>query len=444
MNIPTYINEILSILYSNGFSAFLVGGCVRDYILGTTSNDYDIATNATPDEMLNIFKEYDTSTCGIKHGTVCVIIDKHFVEITTFRKEASYDDNRHPNKVYFAEKIEDDLARRDFTINALAYSEQTGIIDLFGGMQDIEKGVLRCVGNAEERFNEDSLRILRCLRFASQLGFSIDVSTLGAMMKCKHKIKFLSKERILTELNKTLLGDYVVDTLLKYKEILFEIIPQLKSIDGLQQNSPYHIYDVYEHTIRTLPHLPKDNALKLTMLLHDIGKAVTYSEDKNGIGHFYNHGRKGKVIAQGILTNLKVSNKDKLLILELIKYHSDVFTDKKPNIKKWLNIFGKENFINFLHIRYADCMAKEKETSKKNAEYLEKIRAVFNEIIDNKECYCIKQLDINGNDIINLGKFPTEKTGNVLDFVLKAVIEEKVQNKNDKLIAYIKNIQTML
>lgn len=444
MIIPSYINDIINKLNDSEYSAFLVGGCVRDSIIGRKTNDYDIATNATPTEMLEIFKNYTTTTCGIKHGTVCVIIDKKFIEITTFRKEIGYDDNRHPDKVIFANTIEEDLARRDFTINALAYNKETGIIDIFDGEKDITKGVIKCVGNPEERFSEDSLRILRCIRFASQLGFSIEEETENAMLKCKDKLKFLSKERILAELEKTLLGDYVVDTLLKHKEILFEIIPKLRDIDGLEQNSPYHIYNVYEHTLRTLPHLPKDGVLRLAMLFHDIGKSVTYSEDEYGVGHFYNHGRKGKIIADDILKSLKVSNKNRLLILELIKYHSDTLTDKKPNIKKWLSIFGKENFEKFLKIRYSDCMAKEEQTSIQNSEELVKIRKVFREIIDNKECYSVKQLDIDGNDIKSLDIVTQEKIGKVLDLLLKAVIKEKVRNNKDSLIAYVKNIGNML
>ncbi|MEG1994739.1 MAG: CCA tRNA nucleotidyltransferase, partial [Oscillospiraceae bacterium] len=271
MFIPSYINDILNILYTNGFSAFLVGGCVRDYILGRSTNDYDITTNATPSEMLGLFGGYEISDCGIKHGTVCVIICGHMVEITTFRKDVGYDDNRHPNKVFFANNLEDDLARRDFTINAMAYSQQTGIVDIFGGINDIEKGIIRCVGDPVVRFNEDALRIMRCVRFSSQLGFNIERSTYEAMEQCKQNIAFLSKERILSELYKTLCGDFVADTMLKNRDIIFEIIPELKPADGFNQNSPYHIYDVFEHTIRTIPHVPKDNALRLTMLLHDIG-----------------------------------------------------------------------------------------------------------------------------------------------------------------------------
>lgn len=437
MIIPNYIKNIIDAVEEKGFSIYLVGGCVRDYLLGKPCNDFDLTTSASPLEMHEVLKGFKLVDTGIKHGTVSVICEEGTAEITTFRSDGAYIDNRHPETVTFSSSIEEDLKRRDFTINAMAYSHKTGLIDLFGGKQDLEKGVIRCVGDAETRFEEDSLRILRCLRFASKLGFDIEEKTSLALKNKKSLLSSLSSERILKELEGILVGDFAPQIILKYKEIFFQIIPELEPLDGFLQNSPYHIYDIFLHTVVSLWYIPKDKTLRLAMLLHDIGKQKCYTEDEKGHGHFYNHGKLSADISKEILTRLKVPNKEKELILKLICHHSDQLTDEKSCIKRFLNIFGEDDFNKFLHIRYADCMAKAPETTKSNLEYLSKIVKVYRDIIKENECYNLKMLSVSGNDVKKL-RFEKDKIGKALELVLNAVIDEKTENNKDCLLNYIK------
>ena len=443
MNIPNYILNIIGLLEEAGFSAYLVGGCVRDFFLGKACQDFDMTTNASPEQIKNVFKDYKTLDTGIKHGTVGVVCGEGLVEITTFRSDGSYLDNRHPDKVSFSKSIEDDLLRRDFTINAIAYNCKTGFIDLYDGKNDIKNKIIRCVGEPRKRFEEDSLRILRALRFASTLGFEIEKETSLAIKEKKHLLSNLSAERILKELYGILNGDYVKDILIEYKEIFFEIIPELKPLDKLEQNSPYHIYDVYEHTAVAVENAPKDNSLRLAMLLHDIGKQNCYTEDENGKGHFYSHGKISAELSKNILDRLRLPNKDKALILKLIYHHSDALTTDKKNIKAFLRIFGNEDFKKFLYVRYADCMAKSPETTKSNLEYLIKISRVYEEIISNNECYNINMLQINGKDIESLGYYGKE-IGNCLELTLEAIIDGKIKNNKDSILNYIKLNKYML
>ena len=443
MEIPFYIQNIINTFEENGYSIFLVGGCVRDFLLKNKINDFDLTTNALPQEMHKILKGFKLIDTGIKHGTVSVICDKKTVEITTFRSDGKYIDNRHPENVTFSKTIDKDLKRRDFTINAMAYSNKTGLVDLFDGKKDLENGIIRCVGDAEERFSEDSLRILRCLRFASRLGFQIEEKTSLALKSKKELLCSLSAERVLKELQGILVGDFAAETLYKYREIVFELIPELKPLDGFSQNSPYHSYDVFLHTIVSLAYVPKDKTLRLTMLLHDIGKQNCYTEDENGCGHFYNHGKIGAEIAKPILERLKLPTKEKELILKLILHHSDVLTDEKPNIKKFLRIFGEDDFKKFLHVRYADCMAKSPETTKSNLKYLDKIVKAYREIVEEKSCYKISMLKANGNDVKGLG-IDGEKIGKALELALDGVISGKIENTKIGLLNYIKLNKNML
>ena len=304
ITIPAYVREIIDRLNSRGFSAYAVGGAVRDCALGLFPDDWDVASSALPEEIESTFSDFRVIETGIKHGTVSVVTGGNAVEITTFRKESGYSDNRHPDAVEFVGDIAEDLRRRDFTVNSLAYNEKDGLIDLYGGLSDIKNKIVRAVGNPEERFSEDSLRILRAVRFSSKLGFSIEKQTLDAAEKLKSRLKNVSAERIFSELVKTLCGKDVFNALMNYREIIAEIVPEIRPCFDFDQHSKWHLYDVYEHIVRSVAAIAPEPALRMTMFLHDIAKPAAFFM-RDGEGHFYGHADLSAKIAERILLRLK-------------------------------------------------------------------------------------------------------------------------------------------
>jgi len=428
--IPNSVKDIINILCQNGFEAFAVGGCVRDIILGRVPNDWDITTSAKPEDVKELFEK--TIDTGLKHGTVTVLIDSEPYEVTTYRIDGTYLDHRRPESVEYTSNLVEDLKRRDFTINAMAMSSNKEVIDEFNGLKDLENKIIRCVGDPNERFEEDALRMLRAIRFSAQLGFEIHSETIKAIKNKAHLIKEVSGERIRDELNKILISNNPMYIANLYNYGLMEyIIPEFIININLDQQNPYHVYTVDEHIYRSLNYVRPTISLRWTMFLHDIGKGYCKTVDEKGIGHFYGHPEKSVELAKTILKRLKFDNKTKDEIIRLIKNHDYHIND--PNLKKVRRAvykIGKDIFSKYIEVMKADIMAQNPKLLDKRIIKLEAIKEYFNYIIKENQCTTIKELAINGNDLIKVGISEGKKIGLILSRLLEIVIEDP--DKNDK------------
>lgn len=424
---------ILQTLENAGFEAYIVGGAVRDSLMGTVPADYDIATNAYPHQVKSLFPH--TIDTGIKHGTVTVIEDKTGFEVTTFRNESGYFDMRHPSEVSFVEDIREDLKRRDFTVNAMAYSPKRGFVDIFGGTDDIEKRIIRCVGVAEERFKEDALRMLRAVRFAVCLNFDIAPDVIKAIRKCSVLIKNISPERILGELNKILLCDYPQKIKILYETGLMQyIMPDLCVCFDTVQNNKYHIYNVGDHIMKALENTPNDLILRWATLLHDIGKPVCKCIDQGGIYHFYGHHRESAKLANDILHRLRMDKESIHDIIVLVENHDVRIESNPPAIKRMLARTGEKLFLKLLLLQEADNRAK---NLKFLDEKLSKLHGVYNQyqiIIAEGQPYTTSHLQINGRDLIKLGFKTGKDIGDILRTLLEEVVIDPSLNKREYLI----------
>lgn len=437
-----FINEkavlIIEKLHKAGFEAYVVGGCVRDSILGKEPKDWDICTNAKTEQIMQVFEGFNIIPTGVEHGTITIMLENEGFEVTTYRIDGEYLDSRHPESVIFTNSLKEDLSRRDFTINAMAYNENEGIIDFFGGQEDIKNKVIKCVGKAEERLEEDALRVMRALRFASVLGFKIERKTSNAIFEKSKKLDKVSKERINVELVKMLNGKGILHILLKYREVLSEIIPELIPMFDFKQNNKYHAYDVWEHTARVVRSCNNKNSmLRVAALLHDIGKPETYTE-KNGVGHFYGHAMVSVQKSKNILKRLKFSTLETELVLLLVENHDTEFVPTKKSVLKFLNKFGEENLRLLMSLRVADIKGQGGKVDKD--ERLGDIYKTFNLLNTlelEKECFTLKQLAVNGNDLMKLGYKPSKELGQTLDMLLQKVINGEIENEKDKLLSLI-------
>lgn len=436
ISIPDYIIEAMNLLSSHSKRGFIVGGCVRDSVMGTVPHDWDMTTDALPGEIKSIFSEYRTVDTGIKHGTVLAVLDSHPVEITTFRVDGEYTDCRHPDSVTFTRDIKDDLARRDFTINAMAYSEATGLVDIFGGADDIENKLIRCVGDPDERFGEDALRIMRALRFSSTLGFTVEAKTKQAIFRNADLLRNIARERISSELLKLLCGKNVLSVMEEYREIFGVIIPELKCEFGFEQHGRKHAYTVWGHTCHTVANIENDETLRLTMLLHDIGKPVTHKLNANGDSTFKNHAAEGGKLAAEVLKTLKLSRKMTDTVTYLVTHHDMDVPDSRKEVKRYLNMMGEEKFLMLMKIRTADRSALS-ESFRDISAQTDYAYSQFYDIIDKKEPYTLSALAVNGRDLAALG-ITGEATKTALDKCLEAVICDPSLNTKEKLTAYIK------
>lgn len=427
--------EILDRLNSAGFPAYVVGGSVRDSVLDIPTNDVDITTSATPEEVMEIFSEYRVIDSGHNFGTVPLLVNGEPVEITTFRHDGEYSDGRRPDEVTFTKNIEDDIIRRDFTINAIAYNEE-GIVDLVGGVKDAEDGIIRAVGDPNERFKEDPLRIMRGLRFASKLDFEIDKETENAIINNKYLLKNVSAERLQSELNGLIQGQSADKILTKYSSVITEITPSLKPMVGFDQKNPHHIYDVYEHSAVVVKNADDDIAHKLAGLFHDSGKPATFVyNEKRERGQFIGHADESVVIADKALRDLKYSNKMRERVLNIIIDHEEQLSTKPYKIKKNVYEKGPERFFDMINFKRADDSAKNPEKMGTYANY-DKIESIANDFLENDPILSHKDLDIKPKDIIDLGyKGPQ----------IKAVLNELClltigghKNDRDNQIAYLK------
>lgn len=435
-NLPSYVNTVLNNIISHGFEAYIVGGCVRDFLLNRTPNDFDITTNATPLQVEEIFKDFHVIETGLQHGTVTVVVEGVTVEITTYRIDGLYSDGRHPDNVQYTSKLKDDLSRRDFTINAMAYNHEVGIVDKFNGINDLKNGLITCVGEPQKRFSEDALRIMRAIRFSSQLNFSIEENTSNKVHELKDTLNKVSVERIAVELNKLIMGDKPHEILTSYSDVISTIIPEIKSCIGFNQHSRYHKYDVWEHMAVSVQNSPKNLNIRLAMLLHDIGKPKTFTLDINGNGHFYKHAYVGAEISEKILKNLKYDNATIKRVTTLIYHHDDEFHNVY-DIKKSISNLGKEVFFELISVQQADALSKHDFCSK-HVQELEEIKIIAQDLISKNECLSLKDLAINGNDLKSIG-IQGKNIGDTLNILLDNVLKDTLKNDKNSLIDYVKS-----
>lgn len=436
INLPADVEYILNSLENAGYAAYIVGGCVRDSLMGKVPHDWDICTDALPIQVKECFSGLRIVDTGLKHGTVTLMLNSEAYEVTTFRKDGKYLDGRRPSKISFVPKLKTDLSRRDFTINAVAYSPSAGIQDYFGGVADIKRGIIRCVGNPNRRFKEDGLRLMRGLRFASVLNFNIETRTSRSIHKHKQLLTKVSKERIQTELYKLLLGSNVKQILLEYSDILIQIIPQIRCCVGFQQFNPHHYLQVWEHTVESVSQSVADRYVRLTMLLHDIGKPDAFTLDSDGIGHFYGHPERGAAIAEAILNNLKCDRDTVDIVTELVQSHDLDIAPTSRSVRKCLNKFGEEQFRRLLSVKWADAMGQVDPSAKLKQIFL--ISLKLDEILEKQQCFSLKDLAIDGHDVITEFATTGKTVGVMLHAALDAVIEDLVANTKVALIAFLK------
>lgn len=442
MQISSKAKIVINALADAGFSAYVVGGCVRDYFLGNQTSDTDITTSAKPYEVEKILadKNIKVVETGLKHGTVTAVIDKTPLEITTFRADGEYRDSRHPQSVEFVTDIEQDLKRRDFTVNAMAYNDERGLVDLFGGREDIENRIIRTVGEPDARFKEDALRIMRALRFSSVLGFEIEEKTKKSIFDNMYLLENISAERIFSELSKLLCGKNVLNVLDEFRQVIGVIIPQLIPSFNCSQNTPWHTYTVYEHIIHSVDFAPCDPVIRLTMLLHDIGKPSVKRTDENGRDHFKTHADAGEKIAAEVLSELKVSNNIYNKVTTLIKYHQSVENVNDVKIKHWFNKIGEEYTLSLFDVRIADLKAH--NLGKKEVLFeIERLMSLEEEakmIIKRREPYKISELAVNGHDLISLG-FSGREIGDKLSEILTLVMDGRLKNTKKDILDFLKN-----
>lgn len=440
--IPSDAIRVIETLNNSGYEAYLVGGCVRDMLMGVEPHDWDICTNAKPEETKRVMKEHKIYTfdSGIKHGTITAVINGENYEVTTYRSEADYSDGRHPDKVEFITDIHEDLKRRDFTINAMAYNPLTGeLIDDFNGHLDLQNGVIRAVGNASERFDEDSLRILRALRFAIKYQFNIDEYTSLSMHRQRGLLVNISKERITDEVRKMLTsGKPVKVHFMEYKDIIGTIIPEIIPCFNFNQNNKYHKHDVYEHILYVVDNCNTTKfEIKMAALLHDIGKPKAYIEDMEGWGHFYEHPQISYEISQSILRDdFRISTEQLERTLELIKYHDMEVASTKASVKRALNKHGVDFMYDWFILKQADM--DDHIYPNKNCHYvidISGIEARIQQILDEQSCFSLKDLAIGGKDIMaKLGVKPGKHIGVILNTLLEEVIDEKINNESEILL----------
>ena len=443
-NFKSAAKTALEMLKEGGFEAFLIGGSVRDYLMGLPIGDIDVTTNATPYEVEEIFKDYNVIETGIKHGTVTVILEGEPVEITTYRSEGEYSDNRHPDSVQFSRSLRDDVIRRDFTMNGVAYSFENGFCDLVGGIEDINNGIIRCIGDAETRFREDALRIMRALRFSSVLGFTIEENTKIAIRKCKELLKNISAERIREETVKLICGKNAYGVLEEFSDVLGVILPEIKPLIGFEQINRHHIYDVYTHTLKAMTQSRPSKTIRLALLFHDIGKPACASFDEKGEMHFYSHPKKSAEITENIMTRLRFDNDTKNKVVTLVNFHDSPITVQRGNspdrrrIKRIMSQIGEELIYDLIEIKRCDNLAQNPDYYRGD-EFYGKTLEMIDEIIREKECFSVKDLKINGNDLLRMG-YKGKEIGETLRICLDGVIDGRIKNDYEELKDYIKEL----
>lgn len=437
IEIPVKANKIITRLTEAGYEAYVVGGCVRDAILGRPAADWDITTNARPGQVKALFSR--TIDTGIRHGTVTVLQGKEGFEVTTYRIDGEYQDGRHPSEVIFTPSLLEDLKRRDFTINAMAYNEAEGLIDAFDGMKDLKNRRIRCVGEPRERFTEDALRILRAVRFSAQLNFEIEKNTKAAIAEFAHSLTRISAERIQTELVKLLTSEHPeIFRTLYDTGITAVILPEFDACMKTPQNHPHHCCSVGEHLLLALQSIEADKVLRLAALLHDIGKPAAHTRDADGIDHFHGHGDAGKELAGSILRRLKFDNDTVYRVKHLVQVHDYLQIPLTPKgVRRAVFKIGKEHFPDYLKLRRGDILAQNPSMQKEKLEALTKLEVLYQQILEEQNCLSLKDLAVSGTDLIEAGLKPGPQIGEVLKKLLEQVIENPEYNTKEYLLSHI-------
>ena len=437
ITLPRKVLMIINNLQLHGYEAFAVGGCVRDSILARRPEDWDITTSAKPEEIKRLFRR--TVDTGIEHGTVTVIIGKDSYEVTTYRVDGAYEDGRHPKEVRFTSRLEEDLQRRDFTINAMAYNDDVRLVDVFGGMKDLNHHLIRCVGDPRERFSEDALRILRAVRFSAQLNFPIEPDTAEAIKELAPTLEKISAERIQAELVKLLVSPHPERIRDAYElGITKVILPEWDAMAGVEQNTPHHRYDVAEHTIRAMKYVKRDKILRLTMLFHDMGKPSTKTTDENGRDHFKGHALVSEEIARKVLRRLKFDNETVKTVTRLVCYHDYRMEATPKNVRRAMNRIGVELFPYYLAVRMADAKAQSPYRRREKIENIVAVRKLYQEALLEENCVTLRQLAVSGRDLMDLGMNPGREIGSMLSELLEYVIDDPKRNEKEILRGYVK------
>lgn len=433
ITIPEYVQTVLTRLEEWGYEAYVVGGCVRDSLMGREPKDWDVCTSAPPSRVLAVFRRFHVIKTGLQHGTVTVMSSRRSVEVTTFRIDGQYTDNRHPDAVTFVSRVEEDLARRDFTVNAMAYSPSRGLVDAFGGCEDLRAHLIRCVGEPDARFQEDGLRLLRALRFASRYGFDIERETAYAIRRNRHLLEQVSAERIFTELKGILTGAGVLGMLLAFPEVFAVFLPEITPCIGFDQHNEHHIYDVWTHIAHSVQAVPPEECLRLAMLLHDIAKPECFTRDREGRGHFYGHPERGAEMAKEILIRLKSDHATMERVVTLVREHDDPFPETRAGMRRLIGRLGEDVARQLFAIKRADHAAQSHLDREAKAEELRCAALLFEEVLEDERAFTVKDLEINGRDLIEIGICPGPEMGRLLAKLLNEVQEEQLENSKEKL-----------
>lgn len=433
IQLPEKVGRIIGTLQEHGYEAYAVGGCIRDSILGREPEDWDITTSAMPEETKALFdKTFDT---GIQHGTITVLLEKEGFEVTTYRIDGKYEDSRHPKEVTFTRNLREDLLRRDFTINAMAYNETDGLVDIFGGLEDLEAGMIRCVGTAKERFKEDALRILRGVRFAAQLGFDIEEDTRQGMKELAWTLQNISAERIQVELVKMITSKRPEMVREAYELGMTRIVlPEFDQLMTTGQETPHHMYSVGEHTLHAMKNIRADKILRLAMLLHDMGKPALKTVDEAGVAHFKKHALESERIAGNVLRRLKFDNDTIRKVTRLVRCHDLRMPATAKSVRRAMNQIGEELFPYYMEVRRADVLAQSLYQRKEKVDNLDQIEKLYHQIVEDGDCVSLKDLAVTGRDLIASGMKPGKKIGEKREELLKLVIEDPKLNTKEELL----------
>lgn len=440
MRLPKHVKAIIATLENAGFEGYAVGGCVRDTLLGKEPDDWDITTSAAPQQVKELFLR--TIDTGIQHGTVTVLMERETYEVTTYRIDGEYEDGRHPKEVVFTANLLEDLKRRDFTINAMAYNDKSGIVDAFGGIQDLEDKVIRCVGEPEERFTEDALRMMRAVRFSGQLGYEIEEKTGQAVTQLASALSKISAERICTELTKLMVSPHP-DYLRKAYELGMTkvFLPEFDAVMTTPQNNPHHCYSAGEHILHSLNYVRAEKVLRFAMLFHDLGKAVTRTTDEEGIDHFHGHVEKSADMADQIMKRLRFDNDTREKVVRLVKYHDLEIGLTPKAVRRAIVKVGQELFPYLLEVKRADVLAQSMFQREEKEAELQQLEAIYQEVIAKNDCTSVKMLAVNGRDLIQAGMKPGKELGETLQRLLELVLEDPSLNTKEYLLSQISTIE---
>ena len=434
ITIPEHALTVVERLERYGYEAYVVGGCVRDSLLGRSPKDWDVCTNALPEEVLRVFRRFHVIKTGLQHGTVTVMVSRQPVEVTTFRIDGAYTDNRHPDSVNFVSRVEEDLARRDFTINAMAYNPTRGLVDAFGGQEDLRAGIIRCVGEPDARFNEDGLRILRALRFAARYNFGIETETAFSIHRNRHLLENVSVERIFAELKGILVGEGVLGMMQAFPDVFAIIIPELAPTIGFDQHNPHHCYDVWTHIAHAVQAGPADEVLRLALLLHDIAKPATYTLGEDGKGHFYDHGQVGADMARDILLHLKSDTATLQNVVTLVREHDRVLPTTAPGMRRIIGKLGISTLQQLLAVKQADMSAQSSHEREQKKATLRDARLLLEDVLDEPPAFTVGDLAITGRDLIALGFTPGRLLQDILCDLLDLIWDHPEKNSREELI----------